>query len=152
MTQELLRLEEERCRAISAGDLDSLGRLLTDDLTHTHVTGRTEDKTAYLAGLGGRPRTTTRRDLTIRVYGETAIMTGVLVNTFSSDADVPRAPEQAQALQVWVQTTEGWKQAAFVASALPPDVMSEAGNLDSLPGSWASDLPPVRGLSTRWDG
>jgi hypothetical protein len=60
VTEELLRLEEERCRAVSAGDVDNLGRLLTDDLTHTHVTGRTEDKATYLAALGWRPRTTTR--------------------------------------------------------------------------------------------
>jgi ketosteroid isomerase-like protein len=119
VTEELLRLEEERCRAVSAGDVDALGRLLTDDLTHTHVTGRTEDKEVYLAALGGRPRTTTRRDLTVRVYGETAIMTGTLVNAFPPDGGIARAPMEAQALQVWVKTSGGWKQAAFVASPLP---------------------------------
>ena len=51
MTEELLCLEQERCRAVSAGDVDALGRLLTDDLTHTHVTGRTEGKAAYLAAF-----------------------------------------------------------------------------------------------------
>ena len=119
VTEELLRLEEERCRAVSAGDIDTLGRLLTDDLTHTHVTGRTEGKAAYLAALGGRPRTTTRRDLTVRIYGEAAIMTGTLVNAFPPDAGAARPPVEAHALQVWVKTSDGWKQAAFVASALP---------------------------------
>ena len=51
VTEELLCLEQERCRAVSAGDVDALGRLLTDDLTHTHVTGRTEGKAAYLAAF-----------------------------------------------------------------------------------------------------
>jgi hypothetical protein len=55
VTEELLRLEEERCRAVSAGDVDALGRLLTDDLTHTHVTGRTEDKEVYLAAFVASP-------------------------------------------------------------------------------------------------
>jgi ketosteroid isomerase-like protein len=118
-TEELLRLEEERCRAISAGDVDALGRLLTDNLTHTHVTGRTQDKAAYLSALGGRPRTTTRRDLTVRTYGDTAIMTGILVNAFPSDGGAATAPMEAQALQVWVKTNAGWQQAAFVASPLP---------------------------------
>jgi ketosteroid isomerase-like protein len=120
VTEELLRLEEERCRAVSAGDVETLGRLLTDDLTHTHVTGRTEDKAAYLAALGGRPRVTTRRDLTVRIYGATAIMTGVLVNAFPPDGGAAKPPMEAQALQVWVKTSDGWQQAAFVASALPP--------------------------------
>jgi ketosteroid isomerase-like protein len=124
VTEELLRLEEERCRAVSAGDVDTLGRLLTDDLTHTHVTGRTEDKAVYLAALGGRPRITTRRDLTVRIYGEAAIMTGTLVNAFPPDGGAARPPMEAQALQVWVKTGDGWKQAAFVASPLPPDAVS----------------------------
>ena len=120
VTEELLRLEEERCSAVSAGDVDTLGRLLTDDLTHTHVTGRTEDKATYLAALGGRPRIPTRRDLKVRIYGETAVMTGTLVNAFPPDDGAARPPMEAQALQVWVKTSDGWKQAAFVASALPP--------------------------------
>ena len=119
VTEELLRLEEERCGAVSAGDVETLGRLLTDDLTHTHVTGRTEDKATYLAALGGRPRITTRRDLRVRIYGATAIMTGTLVNAFPADAGVARPPMEAQALQVWVKTGDGWRQAAFVASPLP---------------------------------
>jgi ketosteroid isomerase-like protein len=101
--------------------VDTLARLLTDDLTHTHVTGRTEDKATYLAALGGRPRITTRRDLTVRIYGETAVMTGILVNAFPPDGGAARAPVEAQALQVWVKTSDGWQQAAFVASPLPAD-------------------------------
>jgi ketosteroid isomerase-like protein len=121
VTAELLRLEEERCKAISAGDVVTLGHLLADDLTHTHVTGRTEDKAAYLAALGGRPRVTTRRDLKVRVYGDVAIMTGTLINTFPSDGRAIRQPMEAHALQVWIKTGDGWKQAAFASSGLPAD-------------------------------
>lgn len=39
-----LLLEEERCEAISAGDLVTLDRLLTDGLTHTYSTGHTGDR------------------------------------------------------------------------------------------------------------
>ena len=120
VTEELLRLEDERCRAISAGDINTLGRLLADDLTHTHISGHTEDKATYLATLGGRPRITTRRDLNVRVYGDTAIMTGTLVNAFPPEAGVARPPFEAHALQVWVKSGDGWKQAAFAASSLPP--------------------------------
>jgi ketosteroid isomerase-like protein len=117
--RELLQLEEERCQAISAGDVAALGRLLADDLTHTHVTGRTEDKPTYLAALGGRPRVTTRRDLNVRVFGDAAIMTGTLINTFPPDVGAPPRAVEARALQVWVRADGTWKQAAFVASPLP---------------------------------
>ena len=63
---ELIALEEERCRAISEPDLPALEKILADDLTHTHITGHTEGKAAYLAGLSGRPRKTTRGDLSVR--------------------------------------------------------------------------------------
>jgi ketosteroid isomerase-like protein len=117
---ELLQLEAERCRAISAGDVAALGQLLADDLTHTHVTGRTEDKATYLAALGGRPRVTTRRELKVRVHGDAAIMTGTLINAFPPDGGTVRPASEAQALQVWIKAGGGWKLAAFVAFPLPP--------------------------------
>jgi ketosteroid isomerase-like protein len=112
----LQRAESERCRAISELDLAALDRLLTDELSHTHATGVTQDKAGYLAGLGGRPRQTTRRDLQIRVYGDTAVMTGVLVNSFPASEQAPARVSELHALQVWVRRPGGWQQAAFAAS------------------------------------
>jgi hypothetical protein len=51
---ELLTLEDQRCRAISRGDLEALGRLLDDDLTHVHATGHAHDKKTYLSSLAAR--------------------------------------------------------------------------------------------------
>jgi hypothetical protein len=50
-------------------------------------------------------------------------MTGVLVNAFPPEGGAARTPMVAQALQVWVNTGDGWKQAAFVASPLPADAV-----------------------------
>ncbi|HWI71358.1 MAG TPA: nuclear transport factor 2 family protein [Baekduia sp.] len=120
--EELRALEQERCRAISAGDLATLDRLLADDLTHTHVTGVTEDKATYLAALGGRPRTTTRgEDLAVRLYGDVAVMTGTLRNAFPPQA--PGEPEdvsEIHALQVWARAGgNAWRQVAFASSGAP---------------------------------
>ncbi len=117
-TDELIALEKTRCEAISAGDLDAVAALLADDLTHTHVTGATQDKAALLDGLKSRPRTTTRSDdLRVRVYGDVAVMTGTLRNVFpppTPGAEPVR--RDVHALQVWVKTEQGWQQAAFAAS------------------------------------
>ena len=116
--RELIALELKRCEAISAGDMTVLGRLLADDLTHTHVNGKTEDKNTYLDGLPGRPRTTTRvGDIDVRVYDNCAVMTGMLRNTFGpAESGAESRHMDIQALQVWVDGAGGWQQVAFASS------------------------------------
>jgi len=113
---DLAALETERCRAISELDIPVLEKILADDLTHTHITGHTEDKAAYLAGLSGRPRKTTRGDLSVRRYGDVAVMTGALINEFPGDGGNPAARLEIQALQVWVQSGGTWQMVAFSSS------------------------------------
>ena len=119
--EELVGLERERCAAISAGDIATLDRLLAEELSHTHASGLTQDKAAYLAGVEGRPRLTTRGDdPRVRVYGAFAVMTGILRNSFPAAAPggEPRHVE-LHALQVWVHGEDGWKQVAFASSGRP---------------------------------
>jgi len=120
--EELVRLEHDRCDAISRGDVDAVAALLDDDLTHTHIRGNTEDKAAYLAGLRARPRTTTRRDdLRVRVFGDVAVMTGTLANSFPAIEPGGAAMDlDVQSLQVWVRGDDGWKQVAFGSSGVLP--------------------------------
>ena len=113
---ELIALETERCRAISELDLPALEKILADDLTHTHITGHTEDKSAYLAGLSSRPRKTTRGDLRVRVYGDAAIMTGALINEFPAAEGNAPAAQEIQALQAWVRSGGTWQMVAFGSS------------------------------------
>ena len=108
---ELLRLEAERCRAISEQDWPALDRLLASTLSHTHMNGLTQDRATYLAHVQQRPRVTTRGDLSVRVYGDTAVISGPMWNTAPGSA-----PVQATVLQVWVREEGGWRQAAFQAS------------------------------------
>lgn len=107
---ELERLEQERCRAISNGDWAALGNLLRDDYSHSHSTGIVQDKPTYLKFISGRPRTTTRPGVRVRVYGNTAIMNGRQLNTF---ADGSRPPVENEVIQVWINAESGWRMAAF---------------------------------------
>lgn len=118
---DLIQLEHERCEAISNGDLKTLDRLLSEDLSHTHVTGETDDRAGYLKGLTERPRRTTRQDdLTVRIYGDVAVMTGALRNVIPATADREAVTMTGHALQVWVRSGSSWQQVAFAASARLP--------------------------------
>ena len=118
---EVIRLEHERCRAISSGDIAALERLLGDELTHTHTSGKNDDKASYLALVKGSSRKTTRGDdLRVRVYGDVAVMTGTQRNEFppAEPGGEPRRVE-LQVLQVWVDDGDSWKQVAFASSGTP---------------------------------
>lgn len=118
---EVARLEHERCEAISAGDIAALDRLLGDDLTHTHASGKSEDKASYLAAVSGRPRKTSRGDdLRVRVYGSVAVMTGTQLNDFPPvEPGGDSRQVELQVLQVWVNHRGDWKQVAFASSGKP---------------------------------
>lgn len=123
LTAELVELEHRRCRAITDADIAALERLNSDDLTYTHTGGQTEDLQSFLSNIARYPREITRGDdLTVRVYGDVAVMTGTLHATFPArDGGGEPIALDSHALQVWIKQLDGWKQSAFAASAQLPD-------------------------------
>lgn len=113
--EEVLKQEAERCRAIYEQDWAVLEPMMSDDLTYVHMPGRMEDKAAYLAGVKSRPRKVERQDLKVRVYGNTAIMTGIMINRPPNAESVT-----ARVTQTWVKTGSGWQMVAFQASRIQP--------------------------------
>lgn len=110
---EVLKQEAERCRAIFEQDWAVLEPMMSDDLTYVHMPGRMEDKPTYLAGVKARPRKVERQDLKVRVYGTTAVMTGIMINR------PPNAePVTARVTQTWVKDGSGWRMVAFQASRI----------------------------------
>jgi ketosteroid isomerase-like protein len=116
-TAELLALEEQRCDAINRQDWGALAAMLADDLVHVHANGLTQDKAVYLQHVSSRPRRTERRDLVVRMHGDTAVMTGKLVNIMDGEAPSSDTPVLA-AMQVWVRRGDTWQQAAFQATGI----------------------------------
>jgi len=95
-----------------------LDSLLSDDLTHTHITGVTQEKAAYLAHVQKNPRRVERRDLKVRIYGDVAVVTGPQVNLLESDG---RTTEVAiESLQVWTRRDGTWRVVAFASSGQRP--------------------------------
>lgn len=70
------------------GDAVALAPLLADDWRLTHSDGRVQDKREYLEELGSRRRANSQvenLDVQVRVYGPTAIVTGISVQSGVTD-------------------------------------------------------------------
>ena len=77
--QEIKALEEERNRAILKGDAAALDRMTADDYTFITLRGEVRTKSEIVKGFQSRSfkyDSRTISDLKIRVYGDTAIVTG----------------------------------------------------------------------------
>ena len=101
--QALELLEQRRCTALMAADADGLELLLAEDLVHIHLNGHIDPKLAYLEGVRRKYRFSklVRGPLTIRFFGEVAVMTGLLTQT----VDVL---ETGDVLDVRAMTTQVW--------------------------------------------
>ena len=76
---EVSKLEERRCAAMTGSDLATLESLLADTLTYTHSSAVVDDKTSYIESIrSGRVKylKVERFDTHSQVYGDTVITTG----------------------------------------------------------------------------
>ncbi len=74
-------LERRRVAAMVAADTDTLDALLHDDLVFGHTSGHADDKATYLGKLTAGSVTyhdAEHRIETVRVFGDTALVTGHL--------------------------------------------------------------------------
>ena len=118
VTHDIVRLENERCRALVARDLDALKRLVADDLVHVHANGKADDHDAYLHTVEEQIDflSAERKHLDVRVYGDIAIATGKLEQVVQLRATAERIPMAITTTQVWRRGDEGWKQVSFQAT------------------------------------
>jgi ketosteroid isomerase-like protein len=112
----LLQLEQERCQALLAGDRERLVQIMHPDLFHVHARGNVEDFEAY-TGSGALKSTYAilRRfdDLTVRVLGDAALMTGrqLAVSTRKATGEVFYI--DSMVTQVWVRHGDRWQQLSY---------------------------------------
>jgi ketosteroid isomerase-like protein len=118
--QEIIRLEQARCRALVDADIDLLKKLVSDDVVHVHANGNADDKATYLRMVEKQIRflEATRERLDVRVYGEIAIATGRLDQTIEMTESAQRIAMHVMTTQVWAQREGAWQQVSFQATNL----------------------------------
>jgi len=108
--REVLAAEERRCAAIAAEDWAALDKIVADDFLYTHSAGTTEDKESWIAGIKTRRRAVEREGLSVRSFGDVALLSGSSVYRY---AEPFRGDSHHGAvldvLQVWVRRSDGWQ-------------------------------------------
>ncbi len=114
-------LEARRGAALVALDMAALDRMFADDIVHVHATGVVQDKKALLHHIESRRQfvAVERPGLEVRVYGDTAVLTGGLLNTLRPPGQALRQMK-GFATQVARLENEAWRFVSFHA-CLQPD-------------------------------
>lgn len=107
-------LETARCQALLDGDLETVEAMLSDDLVHIHGNGVVDSKAGYMQGLREKYifHELSRPDLHVRVFGNTAIMTGPLRQSFSARGSEARHDAEGVSTQTWIRAEGRWRLAS----------------------------------------
>ena len=116
LTQTILDLESERLTAMVDNDVDTLERILADDLSYVHTSAALDTKESFVSGIGsGRLNyeSITPTTKTVRTYGDSAIVRGgghvhVNGNHFSLEYTV-----------VYVNNDGEWQMTSWHATRVP---------------------------------
>lgn len=117
--EQLLQLEQTRCEAIGAGDLERLASVMTDDYVHVYGFGKTSTKQEYVDHIGDVPRAPERGAIDVRIYGDTAVMCGPLINRIQPPGK-PLDVVNATATQVAIKQDGQWKFCHFQMTRCGP--------------------------------
>ena len=109
----VIALETRRCDAIGAGDLSALAEVLADDYLHVLAPGRLVDKTQYIELIRNAPRKPERGALSVRMYGDAAVITGELTNHIGAQASERRSIA-AYCTQVAVKRDGHWRFVSYI--------------------------------------
>ena len=106
----ILGLEDQRIQAMIAGDLTTLDRILADDLTYTHTSGKTETKREFLERLKSgdlKYKAMHRQQIRVRVLGDAAIVTGRAAVEVQSDGRDSSFP--IRFVDIYVKKADRWE-------------------------------------------
>ena len=116
--QAVRQAEDRRIKAMIDDDFVTLDAVLADDLTYGHSNGVVDTKAAYMETLrSGKTKyqTIERLPSVVRVYGETAIVTGTATLGLRGQA----APFTLRYTLVYVMRDGQWRMVAWQSTRLP---------------------------------
>jgi ketosteroid isomerase-like protein len=117
--EQIKNLEEERNQAVLKGDAATLDRMTSDDYTLVDSRGKFMTKAQILDGFkSGSIKFESRElsDLNVRVYGNTAVVTGVV--TQKSSEDGKDTSGKSRFIRVYVKQNGRWVSVANQATAI----------------------------------
>ncbi len=117
---EVSKLEEQRCAAMTSGDLTTLEKLLADTLTYTHSSAAVDDKQSYIDSIRlGRVQylKIERFDTRSWDYGNTVVTVGraridVKVSGVEKNLNM-------RYCNAWTKTSKGWQFALWQSTPIP---------------------------------
>lgn len=116
---ELLQIDAAWNELRLKSDVHGLGQLLAEDWLLTHSDGRTQTKSEYLSELSSRSRTNqaiANEDVSLRAYGDTAVVTGVSIQSGVSGGKPWSG--RFRFTRVWVLRDGGWTMVASHSSRI----------------------------------
>ena len=125
--KEVLAVEAARTSALVHADVAALDRIMADNVTYVHASGKVDTKASYLAAVGSGQLHYLSIDpvkLDVRILGDTAIVDGEYA-VKAMDHRVQETPFQVRIfiLTVYTRRDGGWKQIAYQSTndvAAPP--------------------------------
>lgn len=123
---QLVALEDERCRCIVEQRFDRLSELLSEQLVHTHTRGNFDTRASYLAYVSGviESLSLRREQLRVILLGDSAaVMHGKQINQVRKRGEENTLTVEATVTQTWAREADGmWRMVAFQATPLgaPP--------------------------------
>ena len=121
--QEIRTLEAKLNEAIVRADLAFFDRVFADDFTHTNHTGAFRTKAQWLEnhkpGVKSPYDSFDTEDLAIRLYGETAVVTGRSIPK-GKDSLGQAITGQFRFTRVWVKRDGRWQVVAFQGTRIGP--------------------------------
>lgn len=116
--QAVRQVEDRRIQAMIDDDFATLEAILADDLTYGHSSGVVDTKASYLDALrSGKTKYQTfdRVQTAVRVYGDTAIVTGTATLSLRGQA----APFTLRYTLAYVLRGGQWRMVAWQSTRLP---------------------------------
>jgi ketosteroid isomerase-like protein len=117
--RRILELDRLRFAADLNADAAALDSLLADDVTYVRSSGAMDGKAEYLRALGATGSyaldSLVPADLSVRVFGEAAVVTGSLIVKLRAQP----APYTIRFTDVWARRRGQWQLVAFQATRVP---------------------------------
>ena len=117
VVHELLALDQERLQAMADNDVDTLNRILSDDLSYIHTSAAVDTKESFTSGIAsGRLNyeSIVSSNTAVRLYGDnTALVTG------NADVRVNGNEFSLQFTDVYIKKAAGWQLVSWHATRLP---------------------------------